>query len=71
MVTMKTEYVCIRLVSPVGMTATLMAEMMRRLKAPDPTMRLGPNSSCLKSLKRIPMMDSKISGAERGPASTE
>ena len=42
----------------------LIADITRRLKAPDPTIRLGPRSSCLKSLKTIPTMLSRISGAD-------
>lgn len=42
----------------------LIAEMTSRLKAPDPTMRLGPRSSCLKLLKTMPTMLSRISGAD-------
>lgn len=42
----------------------LMADITRRLKAPDPTIRLGPSSSCLKSLKTMPTMLSRISGAD-------
>ena len=42
----------------------LMADITRRLKAPDPTIRLGPSSSCLKSLKIMPTMLSRISGAD-------
>lgn len=41
-----------------------MADITRRLKAPDPTIRLGPRSSCLKSLKIMPTMLSRISGAD-------
>lgn len=44
----------------------LIADITRRLKAPDPTIRLGPSSSCLKSLKIMPTMLSRISGADLG-----
>ena len=54
--------------SQLSMSANLMADMMRRLKAPEPTMRLGPRSSWRKLLKTMPTMLRRISGAERGPS---
>ena len=49
----------------------LIADITRRLKAPDPTIRLGPSSSCLKSLKTMPTMLSRISGADLGKKISE
>ena len=41
-----------------------MADRKRRLKAPEPTIRLGPRESCWKPLATIPTIARRISGAD-------
>ena len=45
----------------------LIAVRNKRLKAPDPTIKLGPSESCWKPLATIPTIANKISGADLGP----
>ena len=41
-----------------------MADRKSRLKAPEPTIRLGPRESCWKPLATIPTIARRISGAD-------
>ena len=41
-----------------------MADRKRRLKAPEPTIRLGPRESCWKPFATMPTIARRISGAD-------